>query len=63
MKKPSNKILRIRKLAIRTETIALLTPLQLTNVAGGVADCSQLGTCSWPKPCAIGGYAILHNKR
>ena len=43
MKTPPNKILRTRKLAISTETIALLTPFQLFKVAGGNAR-SQLKT-------------------
>ena len=47
MKKISDKISLTRKLVVRTETIALLTPLQLARVAGGT--CSEFGTCNWPR--------------
>ena len=46
MKRTSEKLLLTRKLVVRTETIALLTPFQLARVAGGT--CSEFGTCNWP---------------
>jgi len=55
MKKTSDKISLTRKLVVRTETIALLTPLQLARVAGGT--CSDFGTCLWPRSAyGLDGY-------
>jgi len=49
MKKTSDKLLRISKLTIRAETVALLTPLHLAKVAGGEeVGCTKLGTCDTP---------------
>lgn len=42
MKKPTDKTAKRRKLALRAEAIALLTPLQLGKVGGG---------WTWEWPC------------
>jgi len=38
MKKLPHKTFQHRKLVVRRETIALLTPPQLTRIAGGASD-------------------------
>lgn len=42
MKKPTDKTMQRRKLALRAEAIALLTPVQLGKVGGG---------WTWEWPC------------
>ena len=49
MKKPTTQTLQHRKPVIRRETIAVLTPPQLSNVAGG-----SEGSLSWLQQCGGG---------
>jgi hypothetical protein len=45
MKKLYGRMLHARKLVVRHETIALLTPLQLNTVAGGSDQSDALESC------------------
>ena len=55
MKKSSTKTLQTRKLMIRRETVASLTPPQLLKVVG--ADCSEFGSCE-PKSTLECGFVF-----
>ncbi|HET7499769.1 MAG TPA: class I lanthipeptide [Kofleriaceae bacterium] len=51
MKKSSNRTTERKKLALRREVIVVLTPLQLTDVAGGEeldGGCTYFSSCRPP---------------
>jgi hypothetical protein len=48
MKKSTNKTSQHRKLVLRRESIAVLTPPQLSKVAGGDPECTYFSTCIRP---------------